>query len=183
MSKTYDREAAARAVDSLALCQLNHEISGYWLSLWQDGRLPTRGAINPARLGKFLPGLAIMEIHPDASVRFRIAGRIFRAAFGFDPSRHDMMALTLPEQRAARLARCKAIVDGAVGAGLRTASFPGEADVIAQDVLLPLGGESEDGARAWLFHSSWRPGAADWSRSLPAQTLGIVDNYMSHALS
>jgi hypothetical protein len=183
MVRDYDCGAARRALDGLELGPLNRELADCWLSLWQGSHLPVRGDINPGKLGKFLPGLAIMEIHPDESVRFRIAGRIFRAAFGFDPSRHDMMALTLPEQRAARLARCKTIASGMIGTGLRLATFAGEPDVVSQDVVLPLGGRSEDGARAWLFHTSWRPAMADWSRTLPASALGMVDNFVTRALS
>ncbi len=73
--------------------------------LWDDGMPPTRATIKPARMKAFLPGLAIMGLYPDDTVRFRLAGTIFKSAFGFDPTGHDMLALTPPEQRAERLAR------------------------------------------------------------------------------
>ena len=182
LQDSFDRFAAAHALDALGLSALNRELAALWLSLWQDGHLPTRGAINPKTLAKFLPGLAIMEIHAGGRTRFRIAVQSFRAAFGFDPSSHDMLALTPPEQRKARFERCLAIVDGCVSTGIRTMPGGATPGFISQDVMLPLGGAAEDGARSWLFHSSWRPGAEDWGKSLPQGALGMVDTYTAHAL-
>lgn len=183
MRKPFDSTAAAGALEALGLNALNHELAQHWLSLWQDGALPVRGALNPARLVKFLPGLAVMDIHPDDSIRFRIAGKAFRAAFGFDPSRFNMLALTPPEQHAAQIARCRQIADGAVTTGIRFAHRGGAPEMISQDVMLPLGGVAEDGARSWLFHASWRPGPADWDRPLPPAAVGMIDHYVARALA
>ncbi len=182
MQDTFDRFTAANALDALRLGALNRELADCWLSLWQDGNLPTRAAINPRTLVKFLPGLAIMDIHAGGRARFRIAGKAFRAAFGFDPSSHDMLALTPPDQRKARFERCMGIVSGCVSTGIRTTPGGPTPGFISQDVMLPLGGVAEDGARSWLFHASWRPGANDWAQSLPQGALGMVDTYTAHSL-
>ncbi|HEX4301438.1 MAG TPA: PAS domain-containing protein [Rhizomicrobium sp.] len=178
----FDRFAAATALNALGLSALNRELADVWLALWQGGNLPARGAISPKALVKFLPGLAIMDIHAGGRVRFRIAGKSFRAAFGFDPSSHDMLALTPPAQRKARFERCVEIVEGTVSTGIRTMPGGATSGFISQDVMLPLGGVAEDGARSWLFHSSWRPRADDWARSLPQGALGMIDSYTAHAL-
>jgi len=183
MPKPFDTGRAADALEALDLNALNRELAQHWLSLWQDGVPPGRGAINPARLLKFLPGLAVMDIHSDDSIRFRIAGRAFRAAFGFDPSRHDMLALSLPEQRAAQIARCRQIADGAVATGIRFAHRSAVPEVLSQDVMLPLGGAAEDGTRSWLFHSTWRPGLTDWEHRLPARAVGMIDSYVARPLA
>jgi hypothetical protein len=178
----FDSAAAGEALDGLALGPLNRELASYWLALWKDGAPPSRGAINPARMKAFLPGLSIMALYPDDSVRFRLAGTIFRSAFGFDPTGRDMLALTAPEQRADRLARCKPLALDAVAAGIRISSRPGEPDVIAQDVMLPLGGVNEDGSRSWLFHNSWRPHSGEWRGGLTAKALGMTDTFFARTL-
>lgn len=179
----YDRSAATQALDGLDLGPLNREFAEYWLSVWHGGALPARGAINPAKLVKFLPGLAIMDLHADDSIRFRLAGHAYRAAFGFDPSHHDLLSLTPAAQRADRLARCRDLANGTVAAGLRLAALPDGRQMIAQDVMLPLGGTGEDGARSWLFHSSWRPGASDWVHRLPENAVGMVESYTARRLA
>ncbi len=183
MRKPFDPGAAAVALEALNLNALNRELGQHWLSLWDGGALPGRGALNPSHLVKFLPGLAVMEIHPDDSIRFRIAGRAFRAAYGFDPSRHDMLALTPPDQRAARVARCRQIAEGTVSSGIRLAHRSAAPEMISQDVMLPLGRIAENGSRAWIFHASWRPGLTDWQGRLPAMAVGMVDSYVARALA
>ena len=182
MPAKFDRSTAKTALDSLGLGPLNLELAKRWLDLWQDGKLPSRGALNPSQLLKFLPGLAILEMHRDESVHFRIAGTALRAAYGFDPSRRDMMELTPPEHRAARLSRFKSFVAGTVGSSIRLVKRPGELDVVAQDLVLPLGGPSEDGARAWIFHTTWRPSGADTFRALPKTAVAMADEYVMHSL-
>jgi hypothetical protein len=178
----FDSAAAGEALAALALGPLNRELASYWLSLWQDGVPPSRAAINPARMKTFLPGLAIMALFPDDTIRFRIAGTIFKSAFGFDPTGHDMLALTAPEQRAERLARCRPLAFDTVAVGIRTSSRPGEPDVIAQDVMLPLGGVNEDGSRSWLFHNSWRPKSGEWRGGLTQRALGMTDTFITRVL-
>jgi hypothetical protein len=182
MPAHFDRSTAVTALDLLGLGPLNLELAQRWLDLWQGEKLPSRGALNPTQLVKFLPGLAVLEIHPDDSVRYRIAGTALRAAYGFDPSRRDVMELTPPVHRAARLRRFKEFVAGTVGSSIRLVKRPGEVDIVAQDLVLPLGGVSEDGARAWIFHTSWRPGGADTLRALPSAAVGMADEYVTHAL-
>ncbi len=181
---SFDSARANTLIAGLELGPLNRELAGLWLSLWDGGALPMRGAINPSRFVRFLPGLAIMDLHPDDSVRFRIAGQSFRAAYGFDPSHHDMVALTPREQREQRVSRCRSIVDGAIGAGLRSARrADGNAVIASQDIVLPLGGINEDGSRSWLFHTAWRPARTDWQGALPEKTLGLAEVYVERALA
>jgi hypothetical protein len=182
MTGRFERSVAGAALDSLNLGPLNLELATRWLDLWQVGRLPSRSALDPTQLVKFLPGLAILEIHPSDTVRFRIAGRSLTAAFGFDPSRRDLLALTPAGQRAARLARFKAFVAGTVGSTVRLVKRRGEADVVAQDLVLPLGGHSETGARAWIFHTSWRPARSETLIPLPAGAVGMADDYLLRPL-
>ena len=183
MPKLFDSAAATSALATLELGAVNRELADYWLSLWQGGRLPARGAVDPVRLKKFLPGLSILEIHPDESVRYRIAGQAFRAAYGFDPSGRDVIQMTPPAQRAARLARFKSFVAGHVGAAIRVIPRGEEPDVISQDLVLPLGGRAADGARTWIFHNSWRPAKADWPRALPPAAVGMIDGFVTRALA
>ena len=182
MQIRFDFAAAGEAIDALALGPLNRELASHWLSLWSDGTPPARGAINPSRLRTFLPGLAIMGLYPDDTVRFRLAGTIFKSAFGFDPTGRDMLALTAPEQRAARLERCRPLAIDTVAAGIRISIKPGEPDVIAQDVMLPLSGENEDGSRSWLFHNAWRPKSNEWQGGLTQRALGMTDSFVARKL-
>jgi hypothetical protein len=178
----FDPVAAADAVDALALSPLNRELASYWLSLWTDGLPPARAAINPARMKPFLPGLAIMGLYPDGRVLFRIAGPIFKSAFGFDPTGKDMLAMTAPEQRADRLERCKRLAFDTVAAGIRISTRAGEPDVIAQDVMLPLSGLNEDGSRSWLFHNGWRPRSNEWQGGLTQKALGMTETFVERVL-
>jgi hypothetical protein len=178
----FDFAAACEAVDALALGPLNRELADYWLSLWKDGVPPSRATINPARMKPFLHGLAIMGLYPDDTVRFRLAGPVFHSAYGFDPTGKDMLAMTAPEQRADRLARCKRLAFDTVAAGIRLSSKPGEPDVIAQDVMLPLSGTNEDGSRSWLFHNGWRPRSNEWRGGLTPKGLGMTESFVARVL-
>ncbi len=179
----FHQAQAREMLAGLALGPLNRELADLWLSLWDGDALPARCDINPSRMVRFLPGLAIMDLHVDDSVRFRIAGKSFRPAFGFDPSGRDMLALTPERERALRLARCKSIVSGVVGTGIRVARMEGLPEMIAQDIVLPLGGVNEDGSRSWMFHTAWRPGTVAWQGPLPANTLGMAREYIERALA
>ena len=182
MQVRFDFAAAGEALNALELGPLNRELASYWLSLWKDAAPPSRAAINPARMRPFLQGLAIMGLYPDDTVRFRIAGPIFKSAFGFDPTGRDMLSFTPPEQRADRLARCKRLAFDTVAAGIRISTRPGEPDVIAQDVMLPLSGVNEDGSRSWLFHNGWRPRSNEWKGGLTQKALGMTETFVARVM-
>ncbi|MBL6853041.1 MAG: PAS domain-containing protein [Alphaproteobacteria bacterium] len=182
MQARFDFAAAGDALNALDLGPLNRELASHWLSLWKNDAPPTRGAINPARMKAFLPGLAIMGLYPDDTIRFRIAGTVFKSAFGFDPTGHDMLALTAPEQRADRLARCRRLAFDTVAVGIRLSARTGEPDMIAQDLMLPLSGVNKDGSRSWLFHNSWRPNGGEWRGGLTLRALGMTETFVARVL-
>jgi len=52
-----------------------HHFDAYWRSKWIDGRMPGRGAIDPAEIRDILPNLIIAEIERNPfRVRYRLCG-------------------------------------------------------------------------------------------------------------
>ena len=159
----YDELAAARAVELLGFGKLNLQLARYWLSQWENGAPPLRGAIKPRQVKRLLPGIAILEMRSDRSVICRLAGSALAMGVGIDPTGKDVIALTPPEFRAARLARYCRVLDGAVSRCVKPLQTRFGTVVLVEDIQLPLGGVGEDGARQILYHADWRPQTLDRS--------------------
>jgi hypothetical protein len=80
---------------------------------------------------------------------------------GMDVTGQDVIALSPPEYRAARMARNTRVVEGAIS--LRRQKFHERAGgpVMVEDIYLPLSGIAEDGSRTILYHADWRPKTLD----------------------
>lgn len=157
----YDELAAARAVELLGFGKLNLRLARHWLSLWKDGTPPLREAIKPRDVKSLLPGIAILEMRSDRSVVCRLAGSAIAMGLGIDPTGKDVIAITPPEHRAARMARYDKVLAGAVSRCLRPHRTRFGASILVEDIQLPLGGVTEDGTRQILYHADWRPQTLD----------------------
>lgn len=157
----YDELAAARAIELLGFGKLNLQLARHWFSLWQDGAPPAREAIKPRDVKSLLPGIAIFEMRSDRSVVCRLAGSAIAMGLGFDPTGKDLIALTPPEHRAARMARYNKVLAGAVSRCLKPHLTRFNTKIMVEDIQLPLGGVTAEGARQILYHADWRPQTLD----------------------
>ncbi|HSM96081.1 MAG TPA: PAS domain-containing protein [Rhizomicrobium sp.] len=167
----YDELAAARAVELLGFGKLNLELARYWLSEWKDGAPPPREAIKPRNVKRHLPGIAVLEMRGDGSMTCRLAGSAIAMGLGIDPTGKDLIALTPPEFRAARLARYNKVLGGAVSRCVKPHRTRFNTTVMVEDIQVPLGGASADGTRQILYHADWRPQTLD--RSIAEITDGL----------
>ncbi|MBS0279048.1 MAG: PAS domain-containing protein [Proteobacteria bacterium] len=156
----YDVIAAARAVESLGFGKLNLALARYWLSRWKDGAPPLRAGIRPRDVKSHLPGIAILELHGDGTVMCRLSGSALAMGLGIDPTGMDIIAITPPEFRDARLSRYRRVANGAVSRCVKPHQTRFGATIMIEDVQLPLG-VGEDGARQILYHADWRPQTLD----------------------
>jgi hypothetical protein len=157
----WNRQAAEQALDSLCFNAKNAALARYWLSLWDGDKPPTRGALNPARMKELLPGIAILDYRGDEAVRCRLAGSAIVMGLGVEVTGRDIVALTPPEFRKARLERYARVVEGAISRRHQRYQTRAGAAVLVEDIQLPLSGTAEDGSRTILYHADWRPRTLD----------------------
>ena len=152
----FSRAAALRCFEEDPVGKEADSVVRYWLSLWRGDALPRRADFSPRKIVDQLPRIAIFEIVPDQSIRCRLAGTHIVEGAGQDITGKDILALTPPADRAMRLARFSTVARGAIGRGLR-AGFrdSGEAQY-AEEIMLPFGEVSANGARQVLVHIAWR---------------------------
>ena len=167
----YDESAAARAVELLGFGKLNLQLARYWLSQWTDGAPPPRGAIKPRDVKSILPGIAVLEMHQDGRVICRLAGSALVMGLGIDPTGKDVIALTPPAHRTARMSRYSKVLAGAVSRCVKPHRTRFGTIVMVEDIQLPLGGVTAEGARQILYHADWRPQTLD--RSIAEITDGL----------
>lgn len=167
----YDENAAARAVEDLGLGKSNLALARYWLSRWRDGAPPERADIKPRDVKSHLPGIAIIELRQDGSVMCRLAGSALAMGLGVDPTGMDLVAITPPEFRDARLSRYRRVANGAVSRCVTPHRSRFGMTVMIEDLQLPLG-VGENGTRQILYHADWRPQTLD-------RTVGEIVDAMS----
>jgi hypothetical protein len=156
----YDEVAAARAVEHLGFGKLNLQLARYWLSRWKNGAPPPRADIRPRDVKAHLPGIAIMELHGNGSVMCRLAGSALAMGLGIDPTGMDVIAITPPEFREARMSRYRRVANGAVSRCVKPHLTRFAATIMIEDIQLPLG-PAENGAVQILYHADWRPQTLD----------------------
>jgi hypothetical protein len=161
----FDRDAAARCFDKPRLSNEGNAVARYWLSLWRGDQLPVRADFQPKMIAPHLRAVGIYEVVPGVSVRCRLMGSGLAEGLGQDITGQDWLAFTRPEDRPIRLQRWSAVANGAIGRGLRPGHRASGEYQICEEVLLPFGGVSQDGARQVLFHLSWRQSTYDPTRT------------------
>ncbi|HEY8949355.1 MAG TPA: PAS domain-containing protein [Rhizomicrobium sp.] len=159
----FDELAAARAVEQLGFREMNLQLARHWLSLWKDGVPPLRADIKPRDVKNLLPGIAILEMRSDRSVICRLAGSALAMGLGVDPTGKDVIALAPPELRAARITRYQRVFDGAISRCVKPHVTRFGTTIMVEDIQLPLGGVSAQGAQQILYHADWRPQTLDRS--------------------
>lgn len=148
---------AVEGFAALDLAEENRRILDYWLSLWEGDALPARARFEPLRVRDLLPGVMIMEVKPGERVRVRLSGSAVNAAVGMDLTGQDLLALTSPADREARLERNTSSANGNAGWSLRTGMTPDGTAWEAEEIYLPFRDLTEDGARLILYHTTLRP--------------------------
>lgn len=147
----------------------------YWLSLWEGDELPWRRRFEPVRVRDLLPGVLIMEVKPLERVIVRLSGAAINAAFGFDLTGRDLLALTPESQRETRLARNSEIAAGDIVALVRrNGSYADGAAWESEELQLPFRDITADGGRLILLHTTLRP----MSRVIdPARGIDVADEW------
>jgi len=147
------RGVAVSAFENLGLSPLNKKLARYWLSLWNAETLPMRSQLSPSAMKELLPGIGIFEVRPYESTRCRLSGTAIQHALGREIAGREWREYTPKDQWSSRLARNSQIAEGGVGVGLRHQQGAGA----TQELQLPFGDRTADGARLILFHLDWRP--------------------------
>ena len=152
----FDHRLAQEILEDLPLAPENRRLADYWLSLWQGDALPRRSQFSPSAVRDLLPGIMIHEVQPGLRVSIRLCGTAINQAFGRDLTGCDLIAISPDETRAVRLARHSEIAQGAIGFGLRRGLSRLGVEAVSEELHLPFGDITPDGARMILFHSNWR---------------------------
>jgi len=170
---TFDKSAAARAVETMGFSANNRRFAQYWLSAWKNGAPPTRGDLSPAKIKDLLPGLAILEFDGKDSTICRLAGSAIPMAVGLDPTGLDIVVLTPVQYREERIARYRKVAGGAISRCVRRVMNRYDQAFLLEDVQLPLSGGA-NGAAAILYHADWRPETMDRTTPEILRGLGMV---------
>jgi hypothetical protein len=123
--------------------------------------MPLRRDFNPGAVRDLLPGIVILEVRPGASLHCRLAGSAIRQGLGIDITGKDWLAMTPNDQKATRLERIGALLDGAASRNLREGFAWNNQPVAAEEVQLPFGDIGEDGSRLLISHVAWRSGGLE----------------------
>ncbi|HEX2591168.1 MAG TPA: PAS domain-containing protein [Rhizomicrobium sp.] len=156
----YSYERATMALDATPLGPLNRRFANYWLSLWDGDNLPSRSALNPARLRDLLPGVVLLEVRGREAIRCRVAGTAIQQGLGFDITGKDWLAMTPEDQKPVRLHRIDELLAGAGSRNLREGYTVTGSQVCAEEVQFPFADVGEDGSRLLISHVAWRAGSA-----------------------
>ncbi len=153
---TANKDLAIRAFEELGLTGRNHTLALYWLSLWNDDRLPTRAQLEPGRMRDLLPGIGIFQIRPGISAHCRLAGTAITRALGRDLTGRNWQEYTPQADWKLRLDRNSTIAMGSIGIGIRHGSDAQGRPERIVELQLPFADMAEDGTRQILFHLDWR---------------------------
>jgi hypothetical protein len=170
----FDFTAAQRCFDENRAGKDGDRLARYWLSLWRGGRLPMRADFKPRQIVDLLPAVSIFDVVPNVSVRCRLAGSRIVEGAGQDITGKDWLALTPPENRAARLSRFSEVARGAIGRGLRSARRASGEAQLAEEIMLPFGDVADIGARQVLAYIGWRPTLYDPTITGVTSTGGLL---------
>lgn len=171
----WSRQAAIQALEHFGLSASNLRLARYWLSMWNDNGAPVRAAIKPSQIKDNLPGIAIFQCRPHESIHCRLAGSAIAMGLGMDVTGKDLVALTPPEFRAARLARTSRVALGAVSRRKQQFRTRHGEYVMVEDIQLPLSDLAEDGSRQVLYHADWRPKSMDRTSAEIVDGLAIAE--------
>ena len=151
-----------RKLKSLRVSNTNLQMVEYWLSLSEDGKVPSRATFDPSAASELLRGCGLFDVVTGKSVTCRIAGMVIKLALGPNLAGQDWLAVTPARHREQRLVRYSAIAQGAIGLGRRIAHSEGGKSVQIEEVMLPFAGISPEGATQVLVHTDWRPTGDEW---------------------
>jgi len=158
----FDFAAALRCFEDRPACPEVERLARYWLSLWRDGRLPSRGDFQPKAVGDLLPALCLFDVVPNRSVRCRLVGsRLVEAAGGVDITGRDWIEMTAPSDRRERMRRFSEVARGAIGRGMRVGRRQSGERQYAEEIMLPFDDVAPDGTRQVLLFISWTPSLYD----------------------
>jgi hypothetical protein len=172
------REAAARGLERLALCEENEQLAGYWLSLWHNDEPPERSAFNVSHIRRFLPGVLLLEINSTGDIHCRLAGTAIDAGLGFFLTGRSFLDFVPKSERHIRQERLASVVDGAVAAAKTMyENYVGDSDIM-ENLHLPFSGQSENGSRQFLIHTNVRPNTHEIVRRPRSWNAGFPDEYV-----
>lgn len=130
-----------------------------------------------------LPGVMIQEITPGVSMIVRLSGTAINAAFGRDLTGWDLIAMSPDGARTERLARNSDVAKGAIALGVRRRTTRLGHETESQEIQLPFGDVTADGARQILFHTSWRPENAQPGVAEVGDVLRLAESFDTVSLS
>lgn len=138
------KSAAHHILSQRSLSPRTQQIADYWLSLWDQDKLPQRADINPSAIRSQLDGIALYEVCPDKGVRIVLAGTGYRRAFDRELTGQDWLSVTAPETRTLRLGIFSLVARGAsIGFNRWPLTGFGDKAFACEKLLLPLRKDKE----------------------------------------
>lgn len=167
---------AVAAIEQLDLAERNLRFAWYWLSLWADGRPPTRAQFDPNKVRNLLPGIALIEVRADHTPICRLAGTAIDVGIGRPLVGANLLDFVSDEGKAVRQSRVTTIVQGSVSLS-RTPYRQGDATKFIETIQVPFAGMTDDGARLYMAHTNWRPSDGFAMPPTPSEPLGLPQSF------
>jgi hypothetical protein len=116
----------------------------YWLSLPKIEGVPTKSALDPAAMRRFVANLVMIERHDRAHFTWRLMGSAVRDLTGTELTGKDAFVFHNAEQRAKALVAYNAQLDTPCGAwGVTILRSAGGQEIPTEVMAFPLRGDDE----------------------------------------
>jgi hypothetical protein len=158
----------------------NRRLAEYWLTQWDDDRLPQWSRFGTAPIADLLPGCALIEVQGRV-LHCASWGEALVRSTGMDMTGKDWLGETPEAGRAERLARYTAVANGSVGHAMRYAQHRSGAVHYVEEIMLPFAPRSA-GARPVLVHVAWRPTDPNSTEPEIRNARAIADEFSQIAL-
>jgi hypothetical protein len=174
--RSWSRERARRAIESLGLLGGNAEVAAHWLASWDRHVPPVWSRFDLAPLAQHLPAIAVFEVTPGERIVCLLAGSLYKLALGFELTGRDLIALTPERLRAERWKNVTQIIRGGVSVATRSIYRVGARPVESEELALPFADANDRGTAHYLVHSNWRPDYEEsTSNAAPRAHAGLAD--------
>lgn len=173
----FDKQIAIRCFEENPASIDGKPVVDYWLSLWRGDALPVRADFSPKGIFKSLHAVALFDVVPDKSVHCRLMGSGLIQGLGRDPKGEDWIALTRPEDRAARLQRWSDTARGGIGRGLRPGYRESGEKHLSEELMLPFAPAEGSDVHQVLYHISWKQTVYDPTRGGVEAVNSLADEF------
>jgi len=135
----------AQLATSPSSVRSHEELFAYWASLREDGRLPARAQINPARFKRHLPTVSLIDVRREPrDYRLRLAGTGLYSVYGREITGKRLDEVYSSEASAYWRGELDRIVDqGRPAVGCHSLSWRGATHLSILWLRLPLASDGE----------------------------------------